>query len=398
MRILQIATSYPTSETDPTAPFVRSIARALAANGHELQIIVPQRDEMPLTTHERGITVHWTRYAPFPALNAIGHGRSLQSDTRLRRVAFAALPLFLVAASLKAAAIVRQWKPAVIHSHWVLPGGLVGAAAAKALGIPHAVNLHGSDIFVANSRAAYRSVVRWVFRNTRHVIACSSYLAGQAILLGSDPARTHFLPHGVDSAIFEICKRLPAHTESPVVLAAGRLVEKKGFRILIEHADIFLNAHPCAQLWIAGEGDDRAVLEKVIAARPRAIGERIRLLGNVEWSRMPGLLSRASVFVMPSIRDSQGNQDGLPTVVLEAMSCGVAVVTSDIGGASALIEDGVSGFVVPAGDGVRLAAVITTLLADSELRDRIGSASGDLVRSKYSWSAVAQQMERILNA
>lgn len=394
MRILQIASSYPVDETDATAPFVRSIARALAADGHELQIIVPWRDNMPAKTFEPGITVHWVSYAPLAWLNVIGHGRSLVSDTRLRLATFAALPLFLIAAWVRAAEIVRIWKPDVAHSHWVLPGGLIGAVIARLARIPHAVNLHGSDIYIANSRRLYQTIARWVFRNTRHVFACSPFLAEKAVLLGADPGRTHFLPHGVDSANFKARERFQRDGDSLIVLAAGRLVEKKGFRALVENAEVFLGSHPTAQLWIAGDGDDKSLLERAIASKQARTGQRMHLLGRVPWSRMPELLRKADLFAMPSISDSHGNQDGLPTVVLEAMSCGAAVVTSDVGGAGSVIEDGVSGIVVPSGDAIQFARAINELLSDRARIEQISLAGSEAVRTRYTWAAVAQQMER----
>jgi len=394
MRILQIASSYPVDETDTTAPFVRSIARALAANGHELQIIVPWRENMPERTSEPGITVHWVSYAPMAWLNVIGHGRSLVSDTRLRLATVAALPFFLIAAWFRAAMIVRVWKPDVAHSHWVLPGGLVGAVIARLSRIPHAVNLHGSDIYIANSRRLYQSIARWVFRNTRQVFACSPYLAEKAILLGADPGRTHFLPHGVDSVNFMAREDFQRDGDTLIVLAAGRLVEKKGFRALVENAEIFLDSHPTAQLWIAGDGDDKALLEQAIASKNTSTGHRIHLLGRVPWSHMPELLRKVDVFAMPSISDSHGNQDGLPTVVLEAMSCGAAVVTSDIGGTRSVVEDGVSGIVVPSGDSIRFARAIDELLSDPSRIERISLAGSEVVRFRYAWAAVADQMEQ----
>lgn len=398
MRILQISTSYPTDGADPTAPFIRSIARALVAEGHEVRIIVPSRAGMPATSTEPGIRVDWVRYAPLQRLNVIGHGRSLQNDALLRSSVYAALPLFLVAAYARALAIIREWKPAVVQSHWALPGGLVGALAAKSSGLPHVVSLHGSDVYVASSKAAFRAVARWVFRNSRAVTACSPYLAEQAVQLGARRGSAHFLPYGVDPVQFRARDgRVPM--ESPrVVLAVGRLVEKKGFRVLIEHAGVFLGTNPDIQLWIAGEGDDRVTLERKIAALPDEQSRRVKLLGRVEWQRMPDLLRRAAVFVMPSVHDSHGNQDGLPNVILEAMSCGAAVVATEIGGASDVIENGRTGMIVSSSDGPGLGRTIAELLSDPDRRDSIGAAASDLIRSRYTWQAMASRLEMIFDA
>jgi glycosyltransferase involved in cell wall biosynthesis len=399
MRILQFTTSYPVGEADPTAPFVRSIALALASLGHELHIIAPQRETGATSAlNARGVTVHWVRYAPLRALNVIGHGRSLKNDMRLGWATYVALPFFAVAALVKAAQIVHRWKPEIVHSNWVLPSGLLGALVSGVAGVPHVVSLHGSDIFIARSRGAYRFIAGWVLRNAQRVIASSPYLAEQAIALGADPERAHFLPYGVDVAVFHESDAGHSAENRRIVLAVGRLVEKKGFRMLVEHAGGFLASHPQAELWIAGEGDDRATLEATISRRPAEIAGRIKLLGRIDWSSMPMLLSLASIFVMPSIRDSAGNEDGLPTVILEAMASGKAVVATDIGGASSVIKNGRTGVIVPAGDGTELARAIGALLSDPAVATRMGGAAAMEVKTRHTWDAYARAIERFYSS
>ncbi len=395
MRVLQIATSYPLNEADATAPFIRSIARALAEDGHELQIIVPSRDGAPAETRESGILVHWTRYAPFSALNVIGHARSLKNDMRLRASAFAALPFFLAAAYRKASEIARAWKPEVAHSHWVLPSGLIGGAIARRYGIPHVISLHGSDVFVANSSRIFGAIAGRTLRGARAVTACSPYLAKEAARHGSDARRVRFLPYGVDTMRFATNAENVPGNPAPIVLAIGRLVEKKGFRLLIEQAPLFLAPDGRAELWIAGEGDDRPALEAARDGLGPSIGQRVKLLGPIDWIRIPGLLCQAAVVVVPSIRDKSGNEDGLPNVVLEAMSAGRAIVASDVGALSLVITDGETGRIVPAGNGAALGRAIHDLLRDPAEAARLGKSAARAARANYSWSAYARELEAL---
>jgi glycosyltransferase involved in cell wall biosynthesis len=253
-------------------------------------------------------------------------------------------------------------------------------------------------MYVANARRSYQAAARWVFRSAKHVTACSNYLAERAIHLGVSRERVHFLPYGVDSTLFRARDSGTAINPFPVVLAVGRLVEKKGFRILVDCANGFLDTHPEAELWIAGEGDDRSALEEAISRKPPGLAERIKLIGRVEWPRIPELMRQASVCVVPSINDTRGNQDGLPNVVMEAMSCGAVVVATDIGGASAVIESGATGFIVPAGDGARLAEAISMVLSNIEMRDRVGAAASAMIRSRHTWHIVAEQLETMFRA
>jgi len=391
MKILHITTSFPIELADPTAPFIRSIADSLTSEGHEVLVLAPSRwgSSGPSRT-DAGTGIKWVDYAPFRALSVIGHGLSLRNDRALRGATYLALPLYLVSTLMAARAVAQRWRPDAIHSHWVLPTGLIGALVARSLQVPHIIGLHGSDIYVARSNRLFSSAARIAFRGARQTVACSPYLATQAVALGAPASTVHYLPYGVDAQRFK-CVRGDSRSGHRIVLAVGRLVEKKGFRQLVRCAPTFLARHPDAQLWIAGEGDDRATLEHEIATRCSEVADRIRLVGAVSWDKMPGLMAGAEIMVVPSVR-AGGNEDGLPNVLLEAMAAGLPVVATDVGAVPNVITNGHNGLIVASGDELALAQAVSDLLGNHERADRLGAEGAQTVNSLFTWGAYARQL------
>jgi glycosyltransferase involved in cell wall biosynthesis len=396
VRILQLASSYPLEQNDGTAPFVRSIARALAARGHEVRVLVPERAGAPRRTVEPGLTVDWVPYAPHPRLRIIGHAQSLHNDMRLRPLVFMVLPLYLRALLAAGGSLCRTWRPDVIHAHWVVPNGPVAALLARLYRLPLAISLHGSDIFMALRSPLYSLAAAWSFGRSTAVIACSPALRDGALRLHARPCCVHLLPHGADPQRFRPPAELPADGTPPIVLSLGRLVPKKGLDILMAAAPSILSAAPEAEIWIAGEGTQRGELEARRDSLAPDLARRVRFLGLVPWDDVPAVLRRATVFVVPSVRDDAGNEDGLPTIILEAMACACPIVASNIAGVPLVVRHGQNGLLTPPGDSAALASQVIALLADPPRRARIGEAGRALVERELTWSAIAARMEPLL--
>jgi glycosyltransferase involved in cell wall biosynthesis len=228
------------------------------------------------------------------------------------------------------------------------------------------------------------------------VTACSQDLATRAIGLGADPQRLTVIPYGVDAGRFHPDPQQGAATRAALgvpdggllVAAAGRLVSKKGFEYLVDA----MAAVPGAILAIAGDGTLREALRDRAAAA-RAEG-RVHLLGNRTQDEVATLFAAADVIVAPSIRDDAGNVDGLPNVVMEALASGTPLITTTAGGIGAVVEDDRTALVVAQRDAGDLAAAISRLAHDADLRMRIGSAARALVQQRFGWERTAEQFEQ----
>jgi glycosyltransferase involved in cell wall biosynthesis len=229
------------------------------------------------------------------------------------------------------------------------------------LQIPFIVSLHGSDIYVANQNWLFGKIARIVFKKAAKVTACSLNLASNAVKMGADD-KVVVVPWGADPSIFspalrdsEYRKTRGYPIDATIIIALGRMVHKKGFDQLIKIWPQIVAKHENAFLIIGGDGPIKKILEDHI--REQNISG-VSLPGKIPWNEVPFLLANSNVFVLPSIRDQHGNEDGLPTVLLEAMASGLPVVTSSIGGVPLVIKDYNNGILIDPGDTNQLLSAV----------------------------------------
>jgi glycosyltransferase involved in cell wall biosynthesis len=249
----------------------------------------------------------------------------------------------LLASFVRAA---RRVEADLLHAHW-LPSGWVAARTGR----PYVVQVWGTDVELAR-RAPW--FARRVLRGARLVIAASGALADSARELGA--SKVEVIPSGVD---------LPAavgeEASPPEVLYAGRLSPEKGIEELV-------TAAAGMKLVVAGDGPLRASV-------PGA-------LGFVPHERLQELYARAALVACPSRRE------GFGVACLEAMAHGRPVVATDVGGLRDLVVDGETGLVVRPRDPVALRAALERLLADRDLRRRLGAEGRRRAQERFSWTAV----------
>jgi colanic acid/amylovoran biosynthesis glycosyltransferase len=281
--------------------------------------------------------------ADFPHFG-LAYGSGIVGNLRRRPWLALLLPAFLLSFAVAAARAARGAD--LVHAHW-LPSAAVALLTRK----PVVAQVWGTDVELGR-RVPW--LARVVLRRARVVVAPSTVLADAARDLGARAVAV--IPSGVD-----VAEEIGAEDEPPFVLYAGRLSPEKGVLVLVDAADGI-------PLVIVGDGPLR---EHVPGAR-----------GFVAHDELLKLYGRAAVVAVPSYRE------GFGVVCAEAMAHGRPVVASAVGGLLDLVSDGVTGIHVPPGDVPALRAALERLLADRELRRRLGEAGRERVRERFSWSAV----------
>jgi glycosyltransferase involved in cell wall biosynthesis len=396
---VMVTTSYPRFPGDGVGSFMEPIAKGLAARGHEIHVVAPWHPAITRRKVEDGVHFHFFRYAPVPSWNIFGYAEGLHADTHLRPQAWAVAPLAMAAGWFKALRVAQKKRATVMHGNWVIPGGVIAAAAAGRL--PLVVSLHGSDVFIAERHGLMRAAARGVFQRAVRITAPSDDLCRRAARLGADPARLQTVPYGVDADRFAPdadTRRRVRHElslgDGPVIVTAGRLVRKKGFEYLIDAARVLAGTHPAARVLIAGEGDLRDDLERRASDASPA---RITLLGNRAQSEIARLVAAADVVAVPSVRDEAGNVDGLPNFALEALASGTPVVATRAGGLPQAIEDGSNGLLVDERDAAGLAAAIGAVLDRPDWARTLGARARERVIREFGWAGVAERFEAAYN-
>jgi glycosyltransferase involved in cell wall biosynthesis len=392
--VVMVTTSYPRFPGDGVGSFIEPIAKGVAARGHEVHIVAPWHPALTRQTVEDGVHFHFFRYAPVAPLNVFGYATGLRADTQLRLAAWMMAPLAMTSGAWKTLRVATKRRATVLHAHWVVPGGVIAALAAR--GLPLVISAHGSDVFVAERNDAARAAARRALRRAGWVTACSDDLRLRTINLGADPARTETVLYGVDASRFapsgsvrEEVRRELGIGDAPLVFSAGRLVRKKGFEHLIAAARLLGETFPDLRVVIAGEGDLRDELQ----ALTQSAGGRVTLIGFRSQDDVGRLSAAADVVVVPSVRDEAGNVDGLPNFALEALSTATPVIATRIGGLPQAIEDGKTGRLVVERDPAALADAIRDLLWHPTRAHDLGVAARACVIRDFGWPRVAERFE-----
>ena len=180
-------------------------------------------------------------------------------------------------------------------------------------------------------------------------------------------------------------------TAAPLrILTICRLVEKKGVDNLLRAVAQLNNRGRSAELTIAGDGPDRRRLE-ALAAELKS-NEWLHWLGAVENRSVPALLAKTDIFALPCRNDSRGDRDGIPVVLMEAMACGVPVISGDLPSIRDLIEDGVTGLLVDGNNPAELADKLNTLAGDMLLRRQLADAGRQRIEEEF---ALLLNLERL---
>ncbi|MBU6531199.1 glycosyltransferase family 4 protein [Streptomyces mayonensis] len=305
-------------------------------------------------------------------------------------------------ATRRAAGLLREHGCTSVWFGAAAPLGLMAPALRKAGAERLVATTHGHEAGWAQLPAA-RQLLRRIGESTDTITYLGEYTRSRiaGALTPAAAARMVQLPPGVDEKTFhpgsggdEVRARLGL-TERPVVVCVSRLVPRKGQDTLIRAMPRVLAAEPDAVLLIVGGGPYEKDLRRL--AHDTGVAASVRFTGAVPWPELPAHFGAGDVFAMPC-RTRRGGLDveGLGIVYLEASATGLPVVAGDSGGAPDAVLDGETGWVVRGGDPDESADRITTLLADPELRRRMGGRGRTWVEEKWRWDLLAEHLRALL--
>jgi glycosyltransferase involved in cell wall biosynthesis len=178
------------------------------------------------------------------------------------------------------------------------------------------------------------------------------------------------------------------------VLAVGRLIEKKGFADLVRACELVRRRGRSFRCSIVGKGPLEGELKALV--RELGLEDVVELTGPRPREQLLGLYRRASVFAAPCVVGSDGNRDGLPTVLVEAMALGVPVVSTDVTGIPELVEDGRTGLLVPQRDCEALAGALDRLLSDRRAAQELAAAARQRVEREFDLHVNVAQLRLLL--
>ncbi|HVJ53549.1 MAG TPA: glycosyltransferase [Aliidongia sp.] len=314
----------------------------------------------------------------------IGAGNLFGSLTRQLFKQFGRVPAL---ASLKAL------RARVLHAHFGR-GGTLALPIARALGIPLVVTYHGGDASKDKhyDRRALPTIYQRRLGTLQHeaaaIICVSDYVREVLLRRGFPAAKLHVLRYGVEIDAAAPVREPDAEGE---ILFAGRFVEKKGIRYLIEAARLWRARGIDRPLALIGSGP----LEDELKAQAAGL-DQVRFLGWQSNEAVRQRMSRAFAVCVPSVVAAAGDAEGLPNVVLEALAAGVPVIGTDEGGIIEAVEHGKTGLLVPPADAGAIADAVASLHADPAARRRISLAARQHALDRFSARAQSHLLEDLL--
>ena len=258
---------------------------------------------------------------------------------------------------------------------------------------PSVVSFHGADVLVDMEKQAYRTATKEMLEAVTRVFVRSASLRRAVVELGCDEKKIDIVRTGIPLQEFPFRERQFPENGEWHFLQASRLVQKKGIATTLHAFTDFLNHYPRATLTIAGEGPMLAELKEL--TRKLKIAERVLLPGFVAPEKLREIYYSSHIFLHPSETGSDGNQEGIPNSMLEAMATGLPVFATEHGGIPEAIENGISGILVPERDYEALSKALLESAQDRQLLAQLARNGANVVAKKFDQQNQIRQLEEI---
>ena len=361
MRILLLA--------DAQSSHTYKWASSLKERGTDVAVFCLSRPE-DYDYRELGIPV----YCPFP------FGKTVYRASVLRKAQFVR-----VVPALKKT--LREFAPGILHAHYASSYGLLGALSGFH---PYLVSVWGYDVFEFPEKSFLaRAILRYNLRKADGVFSTSHIMAEQTRSYTRHPVKV--VPFGIDTGIFRKEKENRRSPGDPLVIGTIKTLEPKyGIVYLVRAFDLLRRNYPelPLRLLIVGGGSQEKELRKL--SDDLGIGNRVTITGRVPYREIPPYYRKLDIYAALSVAS-----ESFGVAVLEASATGIPVVVSDRGGLPEVVEDGVTGFVVPAENSEKAAEALEKLVRSEDLRNRMGAAGRSRVQNLFEWSACVDKMMEI---
>ena len=261
---------------------------------------------------------------------------------------------------------------------------------------PSIVSFHGADVMVDMNKPAYREATRQMLDAVKLVLVRSESLRHAVVDLGCDEKKIEVQRTGIPLDEFPFRERnFPSSDGGGEwrLVQAGRLIEKKGLPVTLRAFASFLKRYPNATLTIAGEGPLLGQLQEL--ARELKIDNRVSFTGFISQKQLRDLYYASHIFLHPSETGPDGNQEGIPNSMLEAMASGLPVFATEHGGIPEAIEHGMSGVLVPERNDEELAWALLNAVEDRHFLSQIARGGAEVVREKFDLRVQARRLEDV---
>jgi glycosyltransferase involved in cell wall biosynthesis len=277
-----------------------------------------------------------------------------------------------------------------LHTHFISTPADVAALVSRLTGLPFSISAHAKDIYLSPAADLRRKMSA-----ARFTVTCTDFNCRTLRALAAPGSQVHRMYHGIDAGVFHPSRRaLPSLL--PLLLSVGRLREKKGLDTLIEACRLLRERDIGFRCEIVGYGEEHERLAALIASL--GLQDQVQLSGKLTRDQVIERYARAAVYVQPSRVAADGDRDGIPNVLLEAMAMGVPVVATHVSGIPEVVRHRDNGLLVGPDDPAALADAIAQLLQAPALCAELSRAARDTVTREFDNDRNLQLVLRLLES
>ncbi|WP_044296684.1 glycosyltransferase [Robinsoniella peoriensis] len=379
-KLLVTGTTFPRWKNDTEPRFVLDLSKALLKY-YDVTVLVPATEGAKNHELLEGVNVIRYHYFPIHKLETLCYPGAIVPRIKEKKVRILLVPFLFIGLFIKLSKMLPEYD--IVHAHWVIPQGIIQSFFRK----PFIITGHGGDIMSMNHGIIKKLKTR-ALKRASYVTTVSEELKSKAESI-TNLGNIEVISMGCNTEKFGkkyAINNYFKQNDKKVLLFVGRLAEKKGIKYLIDAMNEI-----DALLFIVGEGPLRGILQK--QAEP--INNKIRFLGAKTHEELKVLYASADIFVAPSITAKDGDTEGVPTVLMEAMASGLPCVASDSGGISSLISNGEEGFLVEEKNVNQLVDRLGILVQDDNLRIKL-SEKARLKAEQYDYKNIAEKYAAVL--
>ncbi|MCD1296037.1 hypothetical protein CUJ83_13620 [Methanocella sp. CWC-04] len=405
-KVLVLTTTFPRWNGDVRPEFVYDLSKWLQKNDMEIVVLAPHHPGAKKYEVMEGIKVYRYRYFIPVKYQRLVYGGGVLPNIKQSWLAKVQVPVLFLSGLYCAGRIIKKENIDIVHSHWIIPGGLTGSLCSHFFKTRHLMTLHGAGLFALEKMPFKKAIAGYILKNSDGVTVVSEHIKKRLLDLAGDmrnypPQDVSVLPMGIYPGEFlavdnkEELKIRHGISYKNVILFIGRLVDKKGLPYLIDAMPGILSRCPDTALIVCGDGPMREDLEK--AAKKMGIQDKTFFKGYISKKDKSDYLQMADILVIPSIVTGSGDVEGLPVTLLEGMASGLPVIATDVGGMKDAVTDGWNGFMVPEKDPASISDKAVAILKDNGLASLLSKNALETAR-KYDWERIGGEYKRIMES
>ncbi len=391
--MLITTSTFPVTPDDGTPRFIYDLAQALTVHA-DVTVLAPDSAGAARKVRDGNLEILRFPYWLPRARQRLALGHGMRDNLRGSWTVRLQVPTFLVCQGLATRRLIEARHMDVVNAHWMIPQGLTSAWAARGRArlVLHA---HAGDVYLLRRLPLGRAMARYLAARADAIMADGSHVRDTLNQLLGYPSDAVLRPMGVHVACFgrpdypagQPTAPLPGIAEFPegFLLFFGRMAEKKGAVYLVRALPTVLGRCPGLGLVLVGDGPERPELEQEVGRL--GLDHAVRFAGRRPHTDIVRYLHRCRVAVVPSIIDSRGETEGMPTVVVEALAAGVRVVGSAVDGIPDVLRHQENGWLCRPRDPADLADKILDALADPPASEVVRRAR--VTADQHDWRKVA---------